>query len=362
MESAISTKAEWLERRWWFLAIVISTVAALYWLAPVLSPFLLAALLAYMGDPLVDRLERKMSRGWAVAVVFLGLMLILLPLPLLIVPLIEKQLATLITKVPVYIDWLQDVVAPWLSRTFGIDPQAFDLSALRQAVAGHWKDVGGVAASIARYLSQSGMAVLAVIANALLLPIVTFYMLRDWDILIARIHELIPRALEPTAVKLVSECDDVLGAFMRGQVSVMAALGTIYAVGLSIVGLDFGLLIGFSAGLVSFVPYLGFVVGIITAGIAALFQFQDVIHLVYVALVFGIGQLLESFVLTPWLLGDRIGLHPVLVIFAVMAGGQLFGFFGVLLALPAAAVVMVVLRHMHERYRRSDFYGAESGG
>lgn len=358
----MTTTSHWVERRWWLLAVAVLGLTALYWLAPVLSPFLFAALLAYMGDPLVDRLERRMRRGVAVAVVFFGLMLVLLPLPLLIVPLIEKQLVTLVTKLPGYLDWLQNTMGPWLARNFGLSAQVFDLSSLKQAVAAHWKDVGGVAASVAKYLSQSGLAVLAVVANALLLPVVTFYMLRDWDILVKRIHELVPRAAEPTVLLLARECDGVLGAFMRGQVLVMASLGIVYAVGLSIVGLDFALLIGFGAGLVSFVPYLGFILGMITACIAALFQFQDFAHLIYVGIVFGVGQVLESFVLTPWLLGDRIGLHPVLVIFAVMAGGQLFGFFGILLALPAAAVVLVLLRHAHERYRRSHFYGAAPGG
>lgn len=358
----MTTSSQWVDRRWWLLATAVLGVAALYWLAPVLSPFLLAALLAYMGDPLVDRLERRMRRGVAVAVVFIGLMVVLLPLPLFIVPLIEKQLVMLVTKLPGYLDWLQNTLGPWLARNIGLNEQAFDLSALKQAVAAHWQDVGGAAASVARYLSQSGMALLAVVANALLLPVVTFYLLRDWDILMERLHELIPRAAEATVVTLARECDAVLGAFMRGQVMVMVSLGFVYAVGLSIIGLDFALLIGFSAGLVSFVPYLGFVLGVIVAGIAALFQFQDITHLIYVGLVFGVGQVLESFVLTPWLLGDRIGLHPVLVIFAVMAGGQLFGFFGVLLALPAAAVILVLLRHAHERYRRSHFYGAAPGG
>ena len=155
---------------------------------------------------------------------------------------------------------------------------------------------------------------------------------------------------------LTLECDEVLSAFLRGQLIVMILLGCVYAVGLLIVGLDLALLIGFVAGLASIVPYLGFVIGFGAAAIAALYEFQSLTPLIYVGIVFGIGQLLEGMVLTPLLVGDRIGLHPVAVIFAIMAGGQLFGFTGVLLALPLAAVIMVFIRHAHTRYIESDYY------
>jgi predicted PurR-regulated permease PerM len=166
----------------------------------------------------------------------------------------------------------------------------------------------------------------------------------------------LPRKQAPLIKKLATECDDVLSEFLRGQLLVMFSLGIIYTIGLWIAGLEFALLIGMLAGLVSFVPYLGFVVGIIVAGIAALVQFNDVIHIIYILIVFGIGQAIESMVLSPWLVGERIGLHPVAVIFAVMAGGQLFGFFGVLLALPVAAVIVVLLRYLHGRYLDSSLY------
>jgi predicted PurR-regulated permease PerM len=192
--------------------------------------------------------------------------------------------------------------------------------------------------------------------NLLLIPVVTFYLLRDWDILVARIQGLLPRRIEPVVVNLVKESNEVLGAFLRGQFLVMLALGTIYSLGLTVIGLDFALLIGMLAGLLSFIPYLGFIVGVISAGIASLLQFYDLIHLLLVIVVFGIGQLIESMLLTPKLVGDCIGLHPVAVIFAVLAGGHLFGFFGILLALPAAAVIMVLLRHTHDEYLRSMFY------
>lgn len=177
--------------------------------------------------------------------------------------------------------------------------------------------------------------------------------------LTARIREMLPRAMEPTVVRLAGECDEVLGAFLRGQLMVMLALGAVYSTGLWLIGLDVALIIGMAAGLLSFVPYLGFAIGLLAASIAAIVQYQDIMHFLMVLAVFGVGQMLEGMVLTPWLVGDRIGLHPVAVIFAVMAGGQLFGFFGILLALPVAAVVMVLLRHAHGRYLQSRLYAAK---
>ena len=194
------------------------------------------------------------------------------------------------------------------------------------------------------------------LANLVLIPVVTFYLLRDWDVLVARIHDLLPRYYEAKITEIARESDAVLGEFLRGQLTVMFALGVIYAVGLSLLGLDFGMLIGMLAGIVSFVPYLGVIVGIGLAGVAAMVQFQDLPHVLGVFAVFGVGQLLEGFVLTPKLVGDKIGLHPVAVIFAVMAGGQLFGVVGVLLALPVAAVLVVLLRHAHRRYTSSELY------
>ena len=219
--------------------------------------------------------------------------------------------------------------------------------------------MGGIAAGIMKSVTQSGLVFLAWLANLVLIPVVTFYLLREWDVLVARVGELLPRRVEPTIAMLARDCDEVLGAFFRGQLSVMLALGIIYSAGLWLVGLDLALLIGLVAGLLSFVPYLGFALGLLMAVIATVAQYHDLFHLVPIVLVFGVGQMLEGMVLTPYLVGDRIGLHPVAVIFAVMIGGQLFGFFGVLLALPVAAVVMVLLRYAHRQYRDSELYKGE---
>jgi predicted PurR-regulated permease PerM len=223
----------------------------------------------------------------------------------------------------------------------------------------HWQKAGKSALAFMGSVSHSGAVLAEWLMNLILIPVITFYLLRDWDILVAKVHELLPRRAAPTAVKLGVETNVVLGAFMRGQFYVMLALGTIYSVGLWIVGLDLALLIGMLAGLVSFVPYLGSIVGITVACIAALLQFHDFMYLIPVSIVFVVGQLVEGMLLTPLLVGDKIGLHPVAVMFAVLAGGQLFGFLGILLALPVASVIMVILRHIHEIYRDSVFYSAE---
>ncbi|MEJ2760292.1 MAG: AI-2E family transporter [Gammaproteobacteria bacterium] len=269
-------------QKWLCLAGLLVCGWLLYLLAPVLNPFLVAAALAYLGDPVVDRLEGfKLSRTLSVVIVFLIMIAAALGLVLILFPLLQDQIFALLRRVPTLIDWLQSHLLPLLSAKLGIDA---------------------------------------------------------------------------TVTRLARDCDAVLAEFLRGQLMVMLALALIYTVGLWLAGLESALLIGLGAGLVSFIPYLGSITGIVVAGIAAFLQFHDVLHLVYVGLVFGIGQSIEGMVLSPLLVGERIGLHPVAVIFAIMAGGQLFGFFGVLLALPAAAVITVLLRFAHARYTSSGFY------
>ena len=346
-------------QKWQLLALTVLLGVLLWLLAPVLTPFAVSALLGYLGDPQVDRLQRRgLSRTAAVIVVFVLMGLVLVGAVLLLVPMIEAQVRSLMESLPRYVEWVRGTALPWIEARVGVSIGAFEPERLVEALRGHWQQAGGVAATVLGGISRSGLAVLAWVANLLLVPVLTFYFLRDWDALVARVRELLPRPLEPTVSQLARESDEVLGGFLRGQLSVMVALGTIYALGLWLVGIDLALLIGLLAGLVSFVPYLGVIVGAGAALVAALVQHGDWLHVLLVVGVFSVGQVLESFVLTPWLVGDRIGLHPVAVIFAVMAGGQLFGFLGVLLALPVAAVVMVLLRYAHRRYTASGLYGA----
>ncbi|HEX5304789.1 MAG TPA: AI-2E family transporter [Dyella sp.] len=340
-------------RRWQLLAIVAVLVYLIYLLAPVLMPFALAAMLAYLGDPLADRLERLgLGRTLAVTIVFVVILLLTVGALLLLIPLISHQIDSLIDNLPTYGTWIRDVALPWVQAKLRLDRNVFDTSRLVDAAREHMGSIGSVLGK----LSRSGVGVLMWMTNLVLIPVVAFYLLRDWDRLVAWIDSMLPRSIEPTVAHLARESDKVLGAFVRGQMLVMLALGVFYGGGLAVVGLSVGPLIGMIAGLLSFVPYLGFIIGFGAALIAVLVQYGDWTHLLLVCGVFVIGQLLEGYVLVPKLVGDKIGLHPVAVIFAVLAGGYLFGFLGVLLALPAASVILVLLRYLSERYRLSHLY------
>lgn len=347
-------------QKWLILAFISGLAALIYLLAPVLMPFVFAVMLAYLGDPLTDRLETyQLSRTHAVVVVFSAMTLIFVLVLLLLLPLLEYQVEHFVSNLPAYVAWLNETVIPWAQGRFHLGIRPVNLNQIINLVKSHWEQAGGIAAALMSSVSHSGGVLAEWLMNLLLIPVVTFYLLRDWDGLVVKVHDLLPRRVAPTATKLAREVDTVLSAFVRGQFYVMLALGCIYSIGLWLTGLDLALLIGMLAGLVSFVPYLGSIVGIVTACVAALVQFHDLMQLVPVVIVFIIGQSLEGMVLTPMLVGDKIGLHPVAVMFAVLAGGQLFGFLGILLALPVASVIMVLLRHMHDLYRYSDFYGRE---
>ncbi len=338
------------------LFIGISLVA-IYLLQPILTPFLVGMVLAYLGDPIVDRLQSfGVGRTTGVLLVFIVFLSLLTGILLIVLPVLFTEVASLVRDIPHFVVLMREMAGPFLLETFGVDPFAFNLEVLTAKLAANWRETGGIIGRVLSQVTASGVALLAAVASIALTPVVAFYTLRDWDQIMQSLKKMIPRDKVETATNLLGECDDVLSAFLRGQLMIMILLGCIYAFGLTLVGLDLSFLIGMLAGLASIVPYLGFFVGIVAAAIAAAFQFQDMIHLVYIAIVFGAGQILEGTILTPWLVGDRIGLHPVAVIFAVLAGGQLFGFIGILLALPVAAVVMVFVRHLHLSYMRSDYY------
>lgn len=350
-----------VSRRGMMLATALLSLGLLvYLLAPILVPFAAAFVFAYISNPLVERLQgRHLSRTWAVSIVFLVLTLIMAAAVLGLIPALQKQLLAFAGSLPRYLDWLLVTGLPWLEANMGLDLSLLDAAAMKQTIIEHWRGVGNVLGKAVSGVTRSGVQVLGWLANLVLIPLVTFYLMRDWQGLLARLRSLVPPSARSTVTTFASEADAVLASFLRGQFSVMMALAAVYAVGLGLVGLDLALPLGLLAGLVSFVPYLGFIVGIGSAGLAALLQFQELSPVLWVLAVFGVGQLLESFVLTPYLVGDRLGLHPVTVIFAVMAGGQLFGFVGVLLALPAAAVLAVAVRHLQAAFAED---AASSGG
>lgn len=347
--------------RWQLLALAVLVVALLYFLAPVLTPFAVAGMFAYLLDPLTSRLVRLgLSRNLAVCIVFALLTLLLILVLVLLLPYLSRQIATFIRQLPTWFAWVQSVAVPWINHRFDLGLEMPDTQSLVTVLQEHWKEAGGFATTLVASVSKSGLALISWITRLVVVPVAFFYLLRDWHVLIESVHELLPRSIEPVASKLARESDETLGAFVRGQLLVMIVLGTIYAIGLSVVGIDVGPLIGVIAGLISFVPYLGGIVGIGMGVIAALVQYGDWLHLALVVGVFATGQLLEAYVLVPRLVGERIGLHPLAVIFAVLAGGELFGFLGVLLALPTASVLLVVLRYLHERYRASSLYATHA--
>lgn len=332
----------------WLIAIAL-VGWLLYLLAPVLTPFVAAALLAYIGDPLADRLQTlRLPRTLAVAAVFLLTFLMLGLLVLLVGPLIRTQVGALLAALPEIIAQFEQVWLPNIAELLDLDiGQDVGIGAFVERygdMAGSW------GTKVLLSVTQSGGAVAAAVLSLFLVPIITFYLLRDWDSILAHLGALIPGEQRETVVGLAKDTDEVLGAFLRGQLLVMLALAVIYSVGLGLVGLKFAIAIGVVSGLVSFVPYLGFVFGIVLASMTVVLEPDPLWRLVGVVATFSIAQFIEGSLLTPKLVGDRIGLHPVLIIFAVAAGGQLFGFFGILLALPAAAVLSVIVRFAYYRY------------
>jgi predicted PurR-regulated permease PerM len=293
--------------------------------------------------------------------VFVSILLLILFLMILLIPLLEHQIIILVNKTPEALSWLQQTAIPWLQLHLGIQLQ-MNFGDIKKLISSHWEQASNLASLLVRTATHSGYTIFVFLLNLILIPVVTFYLLRDWDDVVDGIHRLIPRKIEPTVVNLVNECNEVLGAFFRGQLLVMLAVGIYYAASLSLVGLELALLIGLIIGFMSIVPYLGFILGISLACISAFVQFHDGLHLAYVLLIFTIGHVLESYVLYPLLVGDRIGLHPVAVIFAILAGGQLFGFVGILLALPVAAIIMVMLRYIIRHYLNSGWYSAKKIG
>lgn len=354
-------------RHWFILVLVFALGWLIYALAPVITPFVISAGLAFLADPLVDRLQRvrlirwQISRTFAVVLVFVLITAILFLGLLFLLPLFREQVERLVNNAPAMFEWLAGTAVPWLQQNLGLTIFELDAESLAEALKAYWREASSALLGVLGTVSRGGQAVLSWLMNLVLVPVVTFYLLRDWDALVEGVRTLIPRNAEPVVSGLCREIEEVLGAFVRGQLMVMIALGLIYTAGLWLLGLDLALIIGMGAGLLSIVPYLGTFVGVVAALIAAVFQFQDLLHPVLVGVVFAAGQALEGMVLTPKLVGDRVGLHPVAVIFAVLAGGQLFGFLGILLALPVASALNVLVGFMHQKYRESVLYLRKDG-
>jgi predicted PurR-regulated permease PerM len=347
------TPSRFVAMQW--LAVTVVLTGLLYLLAPILAPFVAAAILAYICNPLVVRLcAKKVPRTLAVVLVMTGLLLALVTLLLIMLPLLEKEISLLIARLPQWLDTARERLLPLLQQWFGVTLD-LDFNTLRNALFSRWQSSDGAQVNLMPWLGAGG-AFLAQLLSLLLIPVAMFYMLRDWHEMLALVDGLIPRHWHAKVSEIASEVDVVLAEFLRGQLFVMLLMSLFYVLVLWLVGLEFALPIGIITGLLVFIPYLGMMLGLGLATLAALMQFAAFGDVVLVWVVFAVGQLLEGMLVTPWLVGQRIGLHPLAVIFALLAFGQLFGFFGVLLALPMAAISLVLLRHAHRRYLTSTMY------
>lgn len=348
-------------RRILILAGIALILWVLYLLKPVVVPFVTAFLIAYLFSPLVNVLHRiGLARWLSISIVFIGIGIVVTLVMWYLVPLVWQQLMYARDSIPAGIHWINYTFLPWLSDSFNLVPMEIDTDQISSVVMDYVQtnySADSIQAMLLK-LAQSGLNFIQIGGTIVLIPIIAFYFLLDWDRMLDSLRRLIPRPYEKTTLTIVSECHSVLGAFVKGQFLVMVLLGVVYAVGLQLIGLEIGLIIGMIAGLCSIIPYLGFAVGIIAAVIATFFQFGiDWWQLVLVGIVFMVGQAVEGYILQPFLLGDKIGLSPVAVVFAVLAGAQLAGFLGMLIALPVAAVIVVLLRHIREYYEHTPFYG-----
>ena len=344
-------------------AIIALCVLTLWLLAPVLAPFAVAAVLAYALTPLVDwfdaRFRGTVPRLLAVVLVELMVLLLMVGLILLLVPILVKELPLMREQLPGFLAQLNTAVQPTLRKMglhFSLEPESIKAFVMTYFNA----NVEDTMSSVLSSLKIGGSAALAIAGNLVLIPVVLFYLLMDWERFISALRNMIPPRFRDATQSFLLDADQVLGEYLRGQLMVMGVLAIYYSLALSLFGLDLAFPIGTFTGLAVFVPYLGFGVGLVLALLAGLLEFSAIQGPAYVltmiAVVFGLGQMLESFFLTPRLVGERIGLHPLAVIFALMAFGQLFGFVGILVALPASAVLLVAIRRLRSGYMASGLY------
>jgi len=342
---------------WGWIAIASAAGFLVWLLSPILAPFLFAVILAYICDPLVGRLERRrVPHALAVVLVLLLVLAVLVGLVLVVLPVFFKEARLLMEKLPGFVAWFNENAAPWLKAHFDIQ-LALDGDLAKQLVREFISENEDLAKHLLGSLRVGGQVLLAVLVNVLLVPVVLFYLLSDWHPLLERVDQLIPRRVYAQVRTIAGEIDDVLAQWLRGQLLVVAIMSAYYAATLWLTGLEFALPIGILTGLAVVVPYVGIFFGVVLATITALLGAGGLTVVLWVWLAIGVGQVLEGMVITPKVVGERIGLHPVAVIFALLAFGQVFGFFGVLLALPASAALLVGLRHLRAAYLAGPLYG-----
>lgn len=358
MTGQISTASLKRQAIFWLVTMAV-LVLFLYVFRSILLPFLAGLALAYFMDPVADFLERRgLSRLAATIVILLGFIVLFIIALMVIVPVLATQAAEFAERLPGYLAQLQSLLSnlsmdsSWLARYIGVDPES-----LQRGIDELFKQSAGFLTTLFQGIWSSGKAVVDVAGLLVVTPVVAFYMLLDWDKMVARVDSWVPRDHVDTVRRLGADINSAIAGFVRGQGTVCLILGLFYAVGLTVAGLNFGLLIGLFAGLISFIPYVGSMVGLVLSIGVALVQFwPDWVMIVVVAGVFVAGQFMEGNFLQPKLVGDSVGLHPVWLMFALFAFGTLFGFTGLLVAVPAAAAVGVLVRFAIERYLNSDLY------
>jgi predicted PurR-regulated permease PerM len=354
----LPSKATWLTSLIW-CGIALVAWLLLKLLAPVLTPFVIALVLAYSLSPVVERLYRlskkRIPHVLCVVVIELLFILITASVLLLIVPILAKEIPLLQSQLPKLAERLNTSVQPVLAGfgiTYSLDPAAVKSFVLTYLQTNSEE----VLASVLPSLKVGGSLLVTLLGYAVLVPVVLFYLLNDWTNMTRRVATWIPRGKLEAVESFIKEADLVLGQYMRGQLLVMSTLAVFYSLGLALWGLDLALPIGVFTGLAMCIPYIGFGIGLIFALVAGVLQFDLTHTMLMLATVYGAGQVLEGFYLTPRWVGERIGLHPLAVIFALLAFGQIFGFIGVLVALPVSAVLLVALRRMRTRYMASSLY------
>ncbi|WP_108001169.1 AI-2E family transporter [Mycoplana dimorpha] len=344
----------------WLLALAFLVLFLLVF-SSILLPFVAGMALAYFLDPVADRLERiGLSRTMATFVILVAFIVVFALSLMIVIPLLATQASDLLSKLPGYLAQLQslvtsfnpDILPPWISSQMG---------AIKQGFAGVLAEGAGLLGTIFKQIWNSGLAIVDIASLLIVTPVVAFYLLLDWDRMIAKVDSWVPRQHVETVRQIATEMNTAIAGFVRGQGSICIILGLYYGIGLSVVGLNFGLLIGLFAGAISFVPYVGSMVGLVLSVGVAIVQFwPDYLWIGAVMAVFFSGQFVEGNILQPKLVGSQVGLHPVWLMFALFAFGALFGFVGLLVAVPAAAAVGVLVRFGLQRYLDSDLYHGQS--
>ncbi len=338
----------------------VALLVLLWLLSPILAPFAVAAVLAYICDPAVNWLvARRLPRAAAVLIVIALLGLVLALLLLILVPMVYKEAVVLATRLPDLVEMVNLKALPLLKEHFDVTLQ-LDAGSIRQWVTENWSSAQDFLPGLLKKASTGGAKVIGFFANLLLIPMVMFYLLQEWPHITESLRNIIPRPMVERSLQILGDIDKVMSEFLRGQLSVMLLLAVFYSVGLWLAGLRFALPVGVITGLLVFVPFVGFTAGLVLGLLSAVLQAEGWPPIIGVAVVFSLGQLIESFLLTPYIVGDRIGLHPLAVIFGLMAFGQLFGFVGVMVALPASAALLVALRELRGAYFDSHVYQGDT--